>query len=445
MNIKKIEIKGLFNTYNHCIEINETSHLTILLGQNGLGKTALLSLINALFSYDFDKLTAYQYNELVFTFDDGSELKIKPSYNEEQESLIATLTYKDDSIDTVQIKRNRNRVVHSLPQDKYRRVRTDVWSDSSTGEYYTTDEIISLNEELLTQSKIDIHGCPEWLSTVINSSPVGMIDTKRLQTIQVRRLVASRETVEIKDTILDLSKDYTQQIVAIKAKAASIAYDLDRTFPRRLIDAFNPQMPENKDAVKRTEESMKRMLVNLRKLESIRKDLAHLGLMQTTPDVIFSKNFSIGQKDTVMFLKVLDLYFDDSRKKIEVYTEMSKKVTLFIDLINKHYIKKEISVSEEGLSVSSTITKEPIPLAKLSSGEQHLFILFYNLLFKCPKNSMVLMDEPEISLNISWQKSFVSDLMQIMELNPIRILMATHSPSIVRNYWDNTVELSPES
>ena len=58
---------------------------------------------------------------------------------------------------------------------------------------------------------------------------------------------------------------------------------------------------------------------------------------------------------------------------------------------------------------------------------------------------IVLMDEPEISLNISWQKSFVSDLMQIMELNPIRILMATHSPSIVRNYWDNTVELSPES
>ena len=53
-----------------------------------------------------------------------------------------------------------------------------------------------------------------------------------------------------------------------------------------------------------------------------------------------------------------------------------------IDLINKHFLYKKITISStEGFTLKSTITDEKILLKQLSSGEQHMFILYYHLLF----------------------------------------------------------------
>lgn len=446
MNIRRIEIIGLFNTFNHSIEIKD-SNLTILLGQNGLGKTAILSLISGLFTYDFDKLLLYQYNKLVISFLDGSTFSVQPGYNDDEETAVATLTYQKgreiQTIDTIGIRKNRNKVAHGIPLERYRRIRPDLWADNMTGEYYSTDEVISLNEDSLEQLGVDIHGCPEWLTTIINSTPVWLIDTKRLQTISIRRITSSRETVDVQDTIVEFAKDFTQKIIETKAKAQSIAADLDRSYPRRLLDLFN-NGEETTDIAKGATTAIKKLIDNLQSLEEKRRNLVEVGLMQQNTDEVFNKPIRIDKKNEFVHT-VLNMYIEDSSKKMDAYKEMSDKVSLFVELINKHFIKKELKVTGEEFVIISTVTKSPIPLAKLSSGEQHFFILIYNLLFKCPTGSFILMDEPEISLNIAWQKSFIQDLMRIMLLKPIDILMATHSPSIVRNYWENTVELSPEA
>lgn len=44
--IKSITVSGLFGTFNHNIEFSQGNDVTILLGQNGIGKTAILRLIN---------------------------------------------------------------------------------------------------------------------------------------------------------------------------------------------------------------------------------------------------------------------------------------------------------------------------------------------------------------------------------------------------------------
>jgi predicted ATP-binding protein involved in virulence len=75
-------------------------------------------------------------------------------------------------------------------------------------------------------------------------------------------------------------------------------------------------------------------------------------------------------------------------------------------------------------------------LTDLSSGEQHEVILLYELIFKAEKNTLVLIDEPEISLHITWQKEFLNDLLRIIELQQIQVIMATHSPQIIHNRWD---------
>ena len=72
----------------------------------------------------------------------------------------------------------------------------------------------------------------------------------------------------------------------------------------------------------------------------------------------------------------------------------------------------------------------------MSSGEQHEVILLYELIFNTKSNVLVLIDEPEISLHITWQKEFLSDLLKIIKIQNIQVLIATHSPSIINDRWD---------
>ncbi|NEP13052.1 MAG: AAA family ATPase [Symploca sp. SIO2C1] len=55
--------------------------------------------------------------------------------------------------------------------------------------------------------------------------------------------------------------------------------------------------------------------------------------------------------------------------------------------------------------------------------------------------ALVLIDEPELSLHVGWQVQFLKDLQEITKLADIDILMATHSPDIIQDRWDLTVEL----
>ena len=73
----------------------------------------------------------------------------------------------------------------------------------------------------------------------------------------------------------------------------------------------------------------------------------------------------------------------------------------------------------------------PLLLDSLSSGEQHELVLHYDLLFRVPSNTIVLIDEPELSLHVAWQKRFLSDLVDIVKLSGFDALIATHSPFIV--------------
>jgi predicted ATP-binding protein involved in virulence len=77
----------------------------------------------------------------------------------------------------------------------------------------------------------------------------------------------------------------------------------------------------------------------------------------------------------------------------------------------------------------------------LSSGEQHELVILYELLFRVRENSIILIDEPEISLHVVWQHEFLKDLGQIAALSQFHALVATHSPQIISDRWDLTVEL----
>lgn len=76
-----------------------------------------------------------------------------------------------------------------------------------------------------------------------------------------------------------------------------------------------------------------------------------------------------------------------------------------------------------------------IGVAGLSSGEKQLIRIFLETLLA--EQSTILIDEPEMSMHIDWQRALLKGM---QELNPeAQIIVATHSPEIMAEIPDNNI------
>ncbi|AVF04637.1 hypothetical protein C4375_13610 [Devosia sp. I507] len=144
---------------------------------------------------------------------------------------------------------------------------------------------------------------------------------------------------------------------------------------------------------------------------------------------------------------VLTVYLEDAHTKLRIFDEIYDKINLFKRIVNSKFRFKQIEIDKEkGIIVrdENPRTKKirEIPLEKLSSGEQHELVLAYELVFHTSESSLILIDEPEISMHIAWQKKFVPDLLDIIRITGFQAIIATHSPQIIGEHWDITIDLA---
>jgi predicted ATPase len=107
-----------------------------------------------------------------------------------------------------------------------------------------------------------------------------------------------------------------------------------------------------------------------------------------------------------LFLDTIDILFSDTNKRID----RTKNEIMFIGRENK-----------------------VITSYQLSSGEKQMLIILLTALVQDNKPSVMIIDEPEISLHTDWQEQLIDN---IRNLNPnAQIIIATHSPFIVSKGW----------
>ena len=113
------------------------------------------------------------------------------------------------------------------------------------------------------------------------------------------------------------------------------------------------------------------------------------------------------------------------RERLKVFSDIIEKSafahkTMQIDL---RYGYRFIADNEE---------RTILAVDKLSSGEQQMLIMAFELLFMAPDDSLVLIDEPEISFHQMWQVDYLANLQSIMALRNLQCIVSTHSPQIGR-------------
>ena len=120
--------------------------------------------------------------------------------------------------------------------------------------------------------------------------------------------------------------------------------------------------------------------------------------------------------------------------------DLAESIVVFQDVVNSFFINKRLSISNGKMQITLN-NGSHIPLEVLSSGEKHIIIMFYRLLFQTPHGALAIIDEPEISIHVSWQQRLGRVLMDVCRLRDLQIVAATHSPQVIHDMWDRSNEL----
>lgn len=141
--------------------------------------------------------------------------------------------------------------------------------------------------------------------------------------------------------------------------------------------------------------------------------------------------------------------YEDLAYSISEYVDknyiLAESIVIFKDLINDVFINKTLEISENGKMTVNLGCGGALPLSRLSSGEKQIMIMLYVLLFHAEPGSVVIIDEPEISMHIVWQQKLGAVFSDICKVRGLQIIAATHSPQVIHDLWDNAREMKPEN
>lgn len=152
------------------------------------------------------------------------------------------------------------------------------------------------------------------------------------------------------------------------------------------------------------------------------------------------QEFIIYQRDLLNQVEELLTSDDDSESrdnKLEKIEAVYKTKKIFVKILSELFSQTGKKFDEKAFQFLETGIENPILPENLSSGEKQILIILLTTLLQDGKPYILLMDEPEISLHIDWQRSLIQNIRQI---NPsCQIIMVTHSPTTYYGGWIENV------
>ncbi|MEV0957378.1 MULTISPECIES: AAA family ATPase [Streptomyces] len=152
----------------------------------------------------------------------------------------------------------------------------------------------------------------------------------------------------------------------------------------------------------------------------------------------------IRAEDFPLVAGILKPYLDGTNARLDALESTHRILSFFVDTLNETFFRgKSITFDiKEGLRIA-TDGGEPLDAKLLSSGESQLLTLFCNILSARENPTIFVIDEPEISLNIKWQRALVGSLLGCAEGSGIQLILASHSIELLTAHREQVVTLKP--
>lgn len=382
MKIEKFQIFGLFER-NYEIKVQNNS--LIIVAENGSGKTTLLRLIYFFLTKQWAKLTEYDFVEITAEIN-GKKYSLNKN------------TYKSNKISKEFYEKLANEYTNYSKFILEQFSKFDV--DDLKTNIYKVDEV---------EQEYDV--------------PKSLIFT----------LIEKLESEKFNDTFFDweINVIYLPTYRRIEKDYFSLYGDIDKRVTSHVLRLFPEIMDKINFEKKSGDERDKKEIGDVNNYSETEKDLNSI-----FSNIISSRNNEkwLKSKSNLENLEMIEFGMSDVNFRINQFNpeeSSEKKAVLerFIMLINKYLSDTKKIIFDDSYCefyLHDTIKDVNYSLEHLSSGEKQLISIFSHLFFD-EKPPFIIIDEPEISLSISWQEMILKDIISNCE----GMIVATHSPFIV--------------
>lgn len=440
MKISKVSVKNLFGVFNHEINLKIDDRITIIHGPNGFGKTIILRMIDSLFNNRLSIFYRIPFDSFRVDFNDQTFIAIeKVGGDESKKTKLAFISSSLNEPITLMRKGLRDfdipvGIIDEIVPE-LARVGAREWRNIRNGQVLLLEDVYEQYGdviELKTGRAVQTSAIKKYIPTI----QTHVIKADRLRTIltvENDRLHYSPSSRLRSDTsapaVVEYSQNLAQRVQQTLAKSVELSSSLDRSFPMRLVDTLE------KGQRKLSDEKIRKELSSL---EEKRGRLVQAGLLDQEQGEFQLPEREVNESTRL----VLSIYIQDVKKKLAIFDDDLRRIELFKDILSRRFAYKNLKIAKNQGFVFTTLDGTDLSPDSLSSGEQHEIVLLYELLFRVKENSLILLDEPEISLHISWQQEFLKDLAAITKISEFDAIIATHSPDIIHDRWDLTVPLT---
>lgn len=145
-------------------------------------------------------------------------------------------------------------------------------------------------------------------------------------------------------------------------------------------------------------------------------NIVDFNMIKDIPSYIVSRiMYILGQNENLTML--------EARKKI------TEEINGIFNILELDVKLKGISKDGKNMPIFENSQGEEFNINELSSGEKQLFLRTLSIKMLEPEDSIILIDEPELSLHPKWQQQIIKVYQSIGKNN--QIIVATHSPHIL--------------
>ncbi|UTY56072.1 AAA family ATPase [Massilia sp. erpn] len=443
--IERFSIKGLHGYKDLSIDFSGAA--TIIVAENGMGKTTLLNILNAFLTRRFHRLASFSFGSIECLFvgknlplvlersmlGDGPnsednalrELAESASMPENELSDFMTGVYRPEKFQSLQSHPIVRQIYYSIELNwEQVEAALDNIHAGLDNSFSAAAKLVSA-EVLRCVGDIEIVFLPTYrrverpqLRPRISRSHRHMVDPAHVNSNRLDDIVFGLSDVEEK--LVELSDEIERR--------SNQGY---RTLSTRILDEMLKGSARQETVtasdlpdVKSLSRFLNRVTRHEQRFGGVFEDIENL---YATGAIENADNWFLRY-----FLSRLAGVIEQTR-------EMEQKVEQFVSVCNSYLTlssdEKALAFDPQTLRVvvEDLWAKRVIGLELLSSGEKQIVSLMARL-YLSSKKKMVLIDEPELSLSLDWQRKVLPDITKSGSV--VQLFAITHSPFVYDNELD---------
>lgn len=463
--IKQIVAQGVFGRLDIDLELD--SRINIIHAENGSGKTTLLHILANITNGDFLRFAFINFRYIKVVFSNGNTIEISQSgadkdrtlnvkYNEEE--IIKDIPLIDIQKSDRKLRRSPNSIRQlSLFDD------LEVDSDAISWEPH---EILSVSYFPAFRTMIEAwanvlseEGSPLYrkdraamLEEYEQRRRLGISRYERghyqiLSTLEARRAFGEFVPSISYPSPTEIAENLNTQILKASLDIANKDRELLSQVFTDVFTALSQSQPDDLEDSQSILNEIQNMLSEDESTTADQRATFMRGIRSNAFDSLKSavNSITFADKDVQkVAAPILNVYRSSLRERVKTQKDTFQPIELYLNSVNDFLNDKEIIIdsyqSSPEPSIAIRFKNKAIEhgLKALSSGERQIVTLIYATT-KMSTQEVVLIDEPEISLHIDWQRILLEKMLE--QIGDRQIIVCTHSPSIGANYLHNMIEL----